>query len=67
MDENEETSVNVTNDSEDNNVGEGLIKCYGSPVGHISGSHRNTALPRRNFSRFTNGEFHWFLGIILGM
>jgi len=31
MDENEESSVNVTNNSEDSNVGEGLINCYGSP------------------------------------
>ena len=36
MDENEETSVNVTNDSLDSNVGEGLINCYGSPVGRIA-------------------------------
>ena len=61
MDENEETSVNVTNDSEDSNVGEGLINCYGSPVARIAGSHRNTALPCRNFSRrFTSGEFNRF-------
>ena len=59
MDENEETSVIVTNDSENSDVGEGLINCYGSPVGRIVGSHRNTALPRQNFSRFI-GEFHRF-------
>lgn len=45
MEENEESSVNVTNDSEDSNAGEGLINCYGSPVGRIAVSHRNTALP----------------------
>ena len=44
MDENEQSSV-VMNDSEDSNVGEGLINCYGSPVGRIAVSHRNTALP----------------------
>ena len=51
MDENEETSINMANDSEDSNVGEGLINCYGSPVGRKAGSHRNTALPRRNSSK----------------
>ena len=45
MDENEESSVNVTNESENSNVGEGLINCYGSPVGRVAESHRNTALP----------------------
>lgn len=45
MDESEGTSVNVTNDSEDSNIGEGLINCYGSPVGRIAVSHRSTGLP----------------------
>lgn len=46
-----ETSVNVTNDSEDSNVGDGLINCYGSPIGRMAGSHRNTVSLRQNFSR----------------
>lgn len=35
MEENEEFLVNVMNDSEDSNVGEGLINCYGFLVGCI--------------------------------
>ena len=50
MNQSEATSVDVTNDSEHSNVGEGLINCYGSPVGLIAVSHRNT-----DFSR-TSGE-----------
>ena len=45
MDESEATSIDVTNDSENSNVGEGLINCYGSSVGPIAVSHRNTDLP----------------------
>jgi len=44
MDESEGTSFDVTNDSENSNVGEGLINCYGSPVDRIAVSHR-TELP----------------------
>ena len=50
MNQSEATSVDVTNDSEHSNVGEGLINCYGSPVGRIAVSHRNT-----EFSQ-TSGE-----------
>ena len=50
MNQSEATSVDVTNDSEHSNVGEGLINCYGSPVGLIAVLHRNT-----DFSR-TSGE-----------
>jgi len=39
MDESEGTSIDVTNDSENSDVGEGLFNCYGSPVGHITVSH----------------------------
>ena len=45
MDESEVTSIDVMNDSGNSNVGEGLINCYGSPVGRIAVSHRNTELP----------------------
>ena len=45
MDESEGTSFDVTNDSENSKVGEGLINCYGSPVDRIAVSHRNTELP----------------------
>ena len=50
MNQSEATSVDVTNDSEHSNVGEGLINCYGFQVGRIAVSHRNT-----EFSR-TSGE-----------
>ena len=50
MNQSEATSVDVTNDSEHSNVGEGLINCYGSPVGRIAVSHRNTEFTR------TSGE-----------
>ena len=50
MNQSEATSVDVTNDSEHSNVGEGMINCYGSPVGRIAVSHRST-----EFSR-TSGE-----------
>ena len=50
MNQSEATSVDVTNDSEHSNVGEGLINCYGSPVGRIAVSYRST-----EFSR-TSGE-----------
>ena len=42
MNQSEATSVDVTNDSEHSNVGEGLINCYESPVGRIAVSHRST-------------------------
>ena len=46
MNQSEATSVDVTNDSEHSNVGEGLINCYGSPVGRIAVSHRKTEFSR---------------------
>ena len=42
MNQSEATSVDVTNDSEHSNVGDGLINCYGSPVGRTAVSHGNT-------------------------
>ena len=45
MDESEGTSIDVTNDSENSNVGEGLFNCYGSPVGRIAVFNRNIELP----------------------
>ena len=39
MDQSEATSLDVMNGIEHSNVGEGLINCYGSPVGRIAVSH----------------------------
>jgi len=45
MDESDGKSIDVTSDSENSDVGEGLISCYGSPVGRKAVSHRNIELP----------------------
>ena len=61
MDESEGTSIDVTNDSENGNVGEGLFNCFGSPVGCIAVSHRNTELPgtSREGSRVVSSIEFW--------